>query len=200
MKKLLFLGFVLILSLAPIARCVDVVLDTVHCELLLLRADANEDTDLIDLTTEGDFAHKPATAKQLKPRDDGTGHGGNAIELFFCGGPAADSNCAYKVWAWRRNNGMVRMVATGYVTLGTQTVVKYPDNGAAATGKYWADTITVTGRGNKTVTSSATTGSNEVASLWFDLCGYEWVYVEITNADGVTGTEAGGILVYYSYW
>lgn len=196
MKKVtigLILGVVLSLTLALTT------LDTVHVEYKLLRAEANENASVIDLTTEGDFAQKPASAIQLRTRDDGTGHGGNALEFVFCGGAAADKNFTYKIYAWRRVNGMARMMATGVGTLGTQAVVKYPHNGATATLKFWADTLTVTHRWMKTVYSTDTTGNNETASIHVDFSGHEYFYVEITAADGSTGTEAGNVTVYYAY-
>jgi len=175
-------------------------LDTSHRSILLLRTEADEDSDALDLTTEGDFANKPSSAVQLPVMDDGTGHGGNTVEIFFAGGSAANKTFTYKVYGWRRTNGMARMIATGTGTLGTQAVVKYPDSGSTATSKFWADTLSVTGRWLKTVSSSDETGNNEVATLQFDFCGYEWLWVEITDADGSTGDEAGDVSVYYSFF
>lgn len=202
-KKLigLMLGIVLMLSLGAFYA-----LDSVHCELLLLRTEEDENVSdptagthkIIDLTTEGNFANKNSKAVQLRARDDGLGHGGNGIEITFCGGSAADKTFTYKLYGWRRKNGMARMIATGTGTLGTQAVVIYP-SGATATSKFWADTLTVTYRWVAPVESSDTTGNNEVASLQFDFTGYEWLYCEITDADG-TGTEAGDVSAYYAYF
>lgn len=200
MKKLIIgLILVVVLLLTPNQSSTQALttLDTVHVAYLLARAEANENATVIDLTTEGDFAQKPAAAIQLRAKDDGTGHGGNVLEFVICGGAAAEKTFTYKIYAWRRTNGMARMVATGVGTLGTQAVVKYPHSGATATLKFWADTLTVTSRWMKTVYSTDTTGNNEVASLHVDFTGYEWFHVEITNADG--SSEAGNVTVYYSY-
>lgn len=175
-------------------------LDTVHSSYTLLRAEADEDSTTLDLTTKGDFANKPSSVIQLRARDDGLGHGGNAIEITFCGGDAANDTFTYKLYGWRRINGPARMIATGTGTLGTQAVVIYPDSGATATNKFWADTLTVTARWLGTVASTDTTGNNEVASLQFDFYGFEWLYCEITSADGSTGTEAGDVSAYYAYF
>jgi len=200
---------VLILTSASFAKQ-ESILSTTLAGYSLLRAEANENTTLINLTTGGDFAHKPAAAKSLKA-DIGE-HGtfitkagidtttANGVQLIFCGGAAADKTFHYKIYAWKNANGPAEVVADGNGVLGTQAVVKYPDTAAAATSKFWADTLTVTGYWLKTVTSTATTGSNGVAKLWFDMCGYEWLYVEITSADNTTGTEAGLISVYWSYF
>ncbi len=39
-----------------------------------------------------------------------------------------------------------------------------------------------------------------VASIWMDDCGYRFWKVEITDADGSTGTEAGNVAVWYGVW
>lgn len=195
MKKLivgLILGLFLSVGLALTT------LDTVHKEYLLLRTEADENSSTIDLTSEGNFANMPATALRLRAKPDGTGHGGNFLEFVFCGGSAANKTFTYKIYAWRRTNGMVKMVATGTGTLGTQAVVIYPQGGTA-TSKFWADTLTVTDRWLKAVSSSDETGNNETASLYLDGGGYEYWYVEITSADGSTGDEAGDVTVYLAY-
>lgn len=198
MKKILIgliLGVVLSLSIGAAFYA----LDSVHAPYRVLRANANENASTLDLTTEGDFANIPSGAIQLRVRDDGLGHGGNGIEVTFCGGDAANDTFTYKLYGWRRINGMARMIATGTGTLGTQAVVLYPHDSSTATSIFWADTLTVTERWTASVESSDTTGNNEVASLQFDFTGYEWLYCEITNADG-TSTEAEDVSAYYAYF
>ena len=185
--------------------CMAFFTETYHAPYNLLRAEADEDPNttigstLVDLTTGGDFASMPATVVRL-----GSSYGPNnavgAMQLIFCGGSAASKTFTYTIYAWRPGNGPAEFVATGTGTLGTQAVVKYPHNGAAATSKFWAHALTVTGRWNKTVASTDITGNNEVAKLLFDFCGYEYIYVEITGADGSTGSEAGDVSVYWSYF
>ena len=196
-KMVGFIGFALTVILLLMALSP---LDTKHQSYLLLRAEADENASALDLTSEGDFASMPSSAVPLRTKGDGTGHGGNAIEIVFCGGSAAGKTFTYKIYAWRRYNGMARMLATGTGTLGTQAVVLYPDSASTATSKYWADTLTVTYRWLSIVSSSDAVGNNETASLQCDFSGYEWIYVEITNADGSTGDEAGDITAYYAYW
>jgi len=197
MKKLLIglvLGALVTLSIGAFNA-----LDTYHCGLLLLRAEADENATALNLTTKGDFANKPASAVQLRARPDGLGHGGNGIEVVFCG-KYATRTFTYKLYAWRRGNGMARMIATGVGTLGTQGVIKYPHDSSSASTMYWADTLTVTERWVAPVDSSDTVGNNEVASIQFDFTGYEWLYCEITDADDVTGNEAGDVSAYYAYF
>jgi len=179
--------------------CMGFFTETYHAPYTLLRAEANEDATALDLTTKGDFANMPATAVRLGS-NAGANNAVGALQLIFCGGAAADKTFTYTIYAWRTGNGPAEFVATGTGTLGTQAVVAYPHNRATATAKFWADTLTVTGRWNKTVTSTDTSGNNQVAKLLFDFCGYEYIYVEISSADGSTGTEAGNVSVYYSYF
>lgn len=165
----------------------------------VLRAEADEEASTLNLTTSGDFANKPSGAKQLLSNNQ-SNTVINAVELAFCGGDAANDTFSYTVYAYRRTNGPATFVCSGVGTLGTQAVVKYPHSGATATSKFWADTLTMTDRWLKNVETTDSSGNNQVARIWFDAVGYEWIYVEITNADGATGTEAGDITVYYSYF
>ena len=173
-------------------------LDTVQKGFTVIRAEADEDTALA-VATAGNFAGKPTTAFQLLSDDYGLVSGINGGEIVFCGGDAANDTFTYKIYLYRKPNGMARLAATGTGTLGTQQVVIYPQGGAATT-KFWADTLTVTDTWISTAASSDTVGSNGVASIVMDFAGYAWLYVEITNADGTTGIEAGDITAYISWY
>ena len=189
----MFLGAIFVLTLGAYST-----LQTYHAPYSVLRAEANEDA-AIDLTTAGDFANKPASALQIRASDGGES-AVNGIQLTFCGGSAADKTFGYKVYMWRKTNGPAELVCSGVGTLGTQAVVKYPHNKATATNKFWADTLTATDVWITAVGLADEGGNNRVAKISFDMFGYEWIYVEITNADGSTGTEAGSIIVYYSFF
>ena len=170
----------------------------------------------IDLTAAGDFANLPANtivldlskysvyATEQKDASIRPIHKANGIEFFFCGGSAANKTFGYKIIAWKNENGMARLLAVGTGILGTQAVVYYPhDPTAAATNKFWADTLTVTSSNTnwlKPVKSSDTNGNNTAASVWTDDCGYRFWKIEITDADGSTGDEAGNISVYWGFF
>lgn len=199
MKKR-FLALLITFGIALCFMCMAMgTLDTTRIEYRVLRAEADEDSSTIDLTSEGNFANMPAGYEKIMIRNDGGGSGVNMMELVFCGGSAADKTFTYTIYAWRTKNGMVRMFATGTGTLGTQAVVVYPQGGTA-TSKYWADTLTVSRTNFKPVVSSDESGNNECASLLFDTGGFQYFYVEISSADGVTGNEAGDVTAYYSYF
>jgi hypothetical protein len=165
------------------------------------------------LASAGDFANLPANtvvldlfkysvyATEQKNAPIRPIHKANGIEFFFCGGSAAAKTFGYRIIAWKNENGMARHLATGTGELGTQAVVKYPHNGATATNKFWADTLTVTwSNWLKPVKSTDTEGHNTAASVWTDDCGYRYWKIEITDADGSTGTEAGNVAVYWSFF
>ena len=157
----------------------------------VLRAEADENSSLIDLTTEGDFDQRPAGARRI--RDNG-----KSLQAIFCGGAAADKTFAYKIYAWRADNGPCELLAYGTGVLGTQAVVKYP-SGGDATNKFWADTLTITYQGMPEMFYLADNeGNNRVAKMYGNLSRYEWIYAEITAADGATGDEAGDVSVYFT--
>jgi hypothetical protein len=92
-------------------------------------------------------------------------------------------------------------LAVGTGELGTQAVVTYPHNGVTATNKFWADNLVITYENwPKDLEATDTGNSNSVASVWMDDCGYRYWKVEITDADGSTGTEAGNIASYWGLW
>jgi hypothetical protein len=189
MKKFMIMFSVLyILVLCSIVR---------GSEYAVLRAEANENTTLIDLTTGGSDANRPATAISL-PTDSIENI--DTMYVSFCGGTAADKTFSWKIYAWRGSRGMCELVAYGTGTLGTQAVVKYPHNSATATSKFWADTLTITKDAWLSTTSAIDNGGdNRVAKLKFAANGFKYFYCEITSADNSSGTEAGNVTVYYAY-
>ena len=55
------------------------------------------------------------------------------------------------------------------------------------TAQYWGKTVVV-----------STGAHNSIATLLLDLLGFDHVLVEITNADGATGIEAGDVGAWYA--
>jgi hypothetical protein len=182
-------------------------LTTLSHQLNIARYEANEDASPLDLTAEGNFDNMPSASgttflgafdinkgltSDMKP---------NAICFSFTGGTAAGKTFTWKLFAWRPSNGFAKQVAQGTGTLGTQAVVTYPHNGETATDKFWADTLTVSWYNwFKRVRSTATTGRNSVAEIWFDACGWPWWYMEIADAAGGPGSEASNVASYYGYF
>ena len=44
------------------------------------------------------------------------------------------------------------------------------------------------------------TGRNSVGEVWFDMTGLRYVFVQISDADGSTGTEAGDVSCFFRYF
>jgi hypothetical protein len=183
-------------------------LTTLSHKLRIARNEANEDSTLLDLTAKGDAANRPSVLDDtvgvidlLKDEVESvTWMKVNGIEFYFCGGTAADKTFGWRLLAWRPT-GPARLAAVGTGTLGTQAMITYPHNGLAATNKFWADTLTVTWENwPKQVETTDITGHNTVASIWLDTCGHRYFKIEITDADGSTGTEAGSVSSYWGYW
>ncbi len=161
------------------------------------------------LATEGDFAQKPTTALDLATKDLLTPKIAqplgeleqNGLAFSFTGGSAADKTFTYDIYVWANMNGPAKQIINGTGILGTQQVVIYPHSGTAATAKFWADTLAVTWENHlKEVEATDTIGHNTISEVWFDATGMRYVFIQISDADGSTGTEAGDIAVFYRWF
>lgn len=189
-------------------------LTTLSQKLRIARNEANEDTTLLDLTTLGNYANRPVIlgATGIGVIDllgeeviSATEMKANGIEFFFCGGSAANKTFGYRILAWKPANGFARLAVVGTGILGTQAVIRYPvvpgGGDGPATNKFWANTLVITNENWPKEVEATDSGNFEsVASVWLDDCGYRFWKVEITDADNVTGTEAGNIAVYWGLW
>jgi len=161
-----------------------------------LRAEANEDATAIDLTTGSAYASMPASAVKLPRYSASTGHG-TGIAIIACAGAAADKTFTVKLFAWRFKNGVAQRLASIACTTGTAGVVTYP-SGGAATLKFWADTATVTSYRVGSVYSVDGEGGNAVAEIFVVDDGFDYIYAEVSGADGSTGAEAGNVSLYFA--
>lgn len=174
------------------------VLDTIQNPLTVLRAEADEDTSLIDLTSEGDFAQKPSDAFEILTDESGLNSLVNDAFIMFSGGNAALKIFTWRLFAWLRANGPAQLVASGTGILGSQAVIIQP-NGSAATNKFWADTLVVTTFSwPKQVKTTPGGGNNSVAQISLELMGRKYWKMQIEDADGSTGDQAGDISVYWN--
>lgn len=189
-------------------------LTTLSHKLYVARQEADENgaadaPDIFVLATEGNFAQKPSTALDLQKKDLFIPQSligpavliQNGLAFSFMGGAAADKTFTYDIFTWANENGPAKHTVNGTGILGTQQVVVYPHNGVAATSKFWADTLVVTWENHpKEVESTDTTGHNSVAEVWLDGTGLRYWFIQISSADGSTGTEAGNISCFYRYF
>lgn len=166
--------------------------------------------DVFNIATEGNFAQMPSAVLDLAKIDlfipkEGQKFGvlvQNGLAFSFTGGSAAGKTFTYDIFAWNNENGPAHWLINGTGILGTQQVVKYPHNGETATSKFWADTLVVTWENVlKDVESTEdTTGRNSIAEVWFDATGFRYFFIQISSADGSTGTEAGDIACFYRFF
>ncbi len=161
------------------------------------------------LETESDFAQMPTATLDLQRRDlfnpndlnTSANLVQNGVAFSFSGGSAANKTFTYDIYTWGNENSPARLQVSGAGVIGTQQVVKFPHNGVTATGRFWVDTITITYQNTlKEAKSTDTTGNNTISELWFDITGLRYIFIQISSADGSTGTEAGDIAVYYRYF
>ncbi len=180
---------------------------TTQTPLQLLRAQAAEDpataigSVAITRTTAGDFWHKPTDANGIKyfaPAEDNLSSDAYAVGIFAAAGTTADKTFTVNLWLWRPANGPAQKICSIAYTTGTMQMVKYPNTGGATTNIYWADTAVVTSYWftDKVDTADAD-GNNGCAMIIVRLYGEAYMYAEVLNADGVTGTEATNVSLYY---
>ena len=185
-------------------------LTTLSHKLRIARNEADEDAALLDLTSAGDHPNMPEiigatgvgvvdilSEKVVSTTETEVG----ALHFLFSGGSAAGKTFGFRLLTWGNSNYPAKLTAVGTGILGTQAVVTYPHNGSVATSKFWADTLVLTWTNwFKGMKSTDITGHNTYADVWFDAAGFRYWKIEITDADGTTGTEAGGVACYYGYW
>jgi hypothetical protein len=163
----------------------------------LLRAEANEDAVAIDLTTGTSHASIPAGAITLQSKEKGSAHG-TGIAIIACAGAAADKTFTIKIYSWRYANGVAQRLASIACTTGTAGVVTYPHSGDAATDKFWVDTAVVTSYRGASVYALDNAGGNAITEIVVSNDGFDKIFAEISSADGVTGTEAANVSLYYT--
>ena len=162
------------------------------------------------IETEGDFAQKPTTALDLividlfdpkLPQPLGELRQ-NGVAFSFSGSSAANKTFTYDIFTWANQNGPAKQTVNGTGILGTQQVIIYPHNNEATlTTRFWADTLTVAWENHlKEVESTDTIGHNTMAEVWFDMTGLRFIFIQISDADGSTGTEAGDISCFYRFF
>ena len=129
------------------------------------------------------------------------------IAFSFAGGQDDNTDpdnltFSWKLYAWKDQECPAEYVAEGTGVLGTQTIVTFPDGTAANTSgtdlRHWADTLVVDADEFVGIVDTVDSGNNRICKLRVQARGYRHWYFEITSADGVTGTEAGAISVWYS--
>jgi len=188
-------------------------------KLFVARAEADENgasgaPAIFVNATAGDFASKPTSVLDaldvgfLDPTTEVekcvsviANSKVNGIAFSFMGGSAEGKTFTIDIYTWANENGPAKHTVNATAELGTQQVVKYPHNSVTATDKFWADKMTIVWENHvKEVESTDKVGRNSVGEIWLDLSGLRYVFIQISNADGSTGTEAGDVSAFFRYF
>jgi len=194
--------------LAQSYRALAAPLDSYNVAWKLVRDTATEDgANLAAVyalaTGEGNWASRDTTAvfRLFDGPSEPTGPAstpdspGVVWKFVICGGLADDDTFSFDVLGWAQGNGMAQVIATGDGVIGTQDVVLYPDDSAAATDIWWADTINLDATTTWPGVSVYNSGNNTVGMLLIDTTGLEFIQFVIYDAGG-TGTEANNLTIF----
>lgn len=134
--------------------------------------------DTAPAETTGKYANAPAHAYTRQETD-------NYLEIWFAGNADTDSAVA-SVYACRRG-GDVRKVWTGTLTVGARD---------STSSENYVDTFATTTDTWITTVSEVDAGGNDrIASLVFDTCGYEKIWVYFDGSSDISGSEAYTVFI-----
>jgi hypothetical protein len=120
----------------------------------------------------------PAAAVQFGPE-------ALAVDIYFSAKDADSKTFSWKLYAYPES-GPAKHVATGTGTTGTAK--------ASAT-EWYVDTLTISSQDWFKTVVSRDNGNDRVAHLAFWLCGYKYLYCEITDVGG-GGSEVTSVTAY----
>lgn len=147
------------------------------------------------------------TTRNYANRNVGTGnavllpYGPNAIAIAFIGKPADQSAAfTWTLYGYRAGNGVAEKIAYGTGNIGDTAVTVHPITGVPATDLYYADELAITAQYwiKNVAFVDAGGSSGEVAKIIFDLCGLEYLLLELTNCDAGTASETDQLEAIYS--
>ena len=193
-------------------------LDTYHQGWNLVRETAAEDganfAAVYNLSSNGgDFASKDSATVllggpfRIVSRSPSVGYGvatspGSRWQFIISGGVEDNDTFSMNVVGWSKTNGPLQVICEGAGVIGTQDVVLHPHDGSSATGRWYADTITLDevtkwpkAQGDLAGVNVYNSGDNEIAILEVQTQGIEYIQFIFYDAAG-GGTEATNITVY----
>lgn len=146
------------------------------------------------------------TTRNFANRNAGTGNvvrieGVEDIIITFLG-KLADQTAPFtwRLYGFRKENGMAEQIAYGTGNLGDVAATVHPISGVAATDLYYADYLTITAQYNVTLVSIVDIGgaSGEVAKIFFINPGFEFMLLELTDCDAGTANECDQLEAIYT--
>lgn len=176
-------------------------LSTTQTGLEIVRVDAGEDAAsqqaAFAVFTQGNFANKSGTAWQVPDTDDESPANAVGFYLTTDGNNKTFSAACY---GYKAVNGPAQLVCTVAATGGQQLVIAYPVGDQTAIQRNWVDTVVITDRWPKTVSSGSSGNGNDVATMiWWDTMGCRFFKWYIWDADG-SGSEARFVSVWGTYF
>ena len=192
--------------------------DTYQQGWQLVRETATEDAadfaTVYDLAgAEGDFASKDSASVLLggpfrlksQRSDLGQRHSfGDRWQFIICGGLVAADTFSFDIVGWAADNGPLQVLGIGDGVLGSQDVVLYPDDTAAATNIFWADELNLDATTKWTKAEGGANGisafndsaADDIAVIQLYPQGLEWIQFIFYDADDSQGGEADPMTVY----
>lgn len=148
--------------------------------ILLRNSVTTADTELDGSTSQltYQFADMPASAVQF-------GEECVAVDIFFTGTDANNETFSWRLYAYPEN-GPAKHMAAGTGIFGTAK--------ASAT-EYYADTLAISTQDWFKTVAAKDSGNNRIAHLAVWMCGYKYLYCEITDIGG-GGTQATSVSAY----
>ena len=162
----------------------------------LRSAVVTDDATVLTVTTRN-FANRNAGTGDAVKIPEGINH---VIITFL--GKASDQTAAFtwRLYGYRATNGMAEQIAYGTGNLGDVAATVHPITGAAATDLYYADFLSITAQYHiKTVAVLDVGGvSGEIAKIAFDLAGFQYLLLELTDCNAGTANETDQLEAIYT--
>lgn len=181
-----------------VAVCAGFVQRTEISSWSIAREEADEQT-LINIASQSDHINAGDGWKDVPVRGDNT-TGANRILLTASAGSSSAKTFSFRILVRADDYAPAEVAAVGTGETGTQQVNVYPYNKASASGKYWVELFSVTSYWWKPVATKDNGGNNYIDGIILDLVGCKQFKVEVYNADGTTGSEAGDVAFYWRYY
>jgi len=203
--KFRFSSIVFLLLGAAFVLCAGAALTTHGRGYVRMRAESDEDSSLVG-SVNLDWSNRPSGIHRVIYTGRDGDMEANAVHIIAIAGQDSDADpvnrtFSWKLYVWKDEWCPAEIVAEGTAVVGATQAVKFPDDNSLATvQRNYVDTWTITSQYFISTVFVPTMKSDGIAKIVFDLAGYKYIYMEITDADGSTGVEAGAVSVFYGWY
>ncbi len=155
-----------------------------------------DDATVLGVTTMNFANRNVGTGNAVK-----IGEGVEDIIITFLG-KLTDQTAAFtwRLYGFRKDNGMAEQIAYGTGNLGDVAATVHPITGAAAIDLFYCDYLTITAQYNVTLVSivDIAGASGEVAKIFFVNPGFEFMLLELTDCNAGTVNETDQLEAIYT--